>query len=134
MLGDKQIGDRKVPLKAINTIIKARLEEIFLLIRDELASNLDGDVKSVILTGGTANMQGITELVEGVFNIKCKADKFNTNVLESFRQNEHSTCIGLLNYALESEINLARQEEGEGLFSKIFKVFKRLRACLKMKL
>ncbi|MFI3291382.1 MAG: cell division protein FtsA [Opitutales bacterium] len=123
-LGDKQIGDRKVPLKAINTIIKARLEETFLLVRDELANNLNADIQCVILTGGTANMLGITEVAQGVFNKKCIADKFNSNVHETFRRNEHATCIGLLNYAFESEIHEAQSIDGDNLFSKIFKVFK----------
>ena len=34
--GDKQIGDRKIPLEAINKVIRARLEELFLLLRQDM--------------------------------------------------------------------------------------------------
>ncbi len=122
--GDKQIGDKRIPLKSLNTIIRVRLEELFLIIRNEVDEFLDSSVQSVILTGGASNMQGLTELAEGVFGKKCLSDKFNSNVLKSFRRAEHATCVGILNYALEQEMSKAKQVEDKGIFSKIFKAFK----------
>ena len=67
--GDKQIGDRKIPLEAINKVIRARLEELFLLLRQDMIEHFsDGSVKEVVLTGGTSKLNGICELAEAVLN------------------------------------------------------------------
>ena len=116
--GDQQIGDRKISLNSMNIIIRTRLEELFLILRDELGEVFDSTIQSVVITGGTSRLTGITELAEGVLGVKCTTGKFNSWVKHSLCHPEFATSLGLLDYALENEIRNA-SDSGEGLFSKI---------------
>lgn len=122
--GDKQIGDRKIPLEAINKVIRARLEELFLLLRQDMIEHFsDGSVKEIVLTGGTSKLNGICELAEAVLERPCSLGKFAPNVAENLRHQEFATALGLLEYARMKEMNGGR-EKGSSITEKIAKIFK----------
>ena len=120
--GDKQIGDKKISLDAINKVIRARLEELFLLLRQDVIEYLsDGSIKEVILTGGTSKLSGICELAEGVMERPCSIAKFDSSVSENLRHPEFATALGLLEYARMKETNTTKKKGGLFGISKIFK-------------
>ena len=122
--GDKQIGDRKIPLEAINKVIRARLEELFLLLRQDMIEYFsDGSVKEIVLTGGTSKLNGICELAEAVLERPCSLGKFAPNVAENLRHQEFATALGLLEYARMKEMNGGR-EKGSSITENIAKIFK----------
>ena len=123
-LGDRQIGDRKIPLEAINKVIRARLEELFLLLRQDMIEHFsDGSVGEVVLTGGTSKLNGICELAEAVLERPCSLGKFPPSVAENLRHQEFSTALGLLEYARMKEMGGA-SKKGGSITEKIAKIFK----------
>lgn len=123
-LGDRQIGDRKIPLEAINKVIRARLEELFLLLRQDMIEHFsDGSVGEVVLTGGTSKLNGICELAEAVLERPCSLGKFPPSVAENLRHQEFSTALGLLEYARMKEMGGASKKSGS-ITEKIAKIFK----------
>ncbi len=122
--GDKQIGDKKISMDAINKVIRARLEELFLLLRDELNDFMGNDsIKEVVLTGGTSNLIGICELASAVLGIPCSQGKFDSSVRPNLRHQEFATALGLLEYAREQEAN--KQSSNSSIFDTFAKFFKR---------
>ncbi len=111
-LGDKQIGDRKIPFEAIGDIIRPRLEELFSILRAEVQDYLgENAVEEVVLTGGTSNLNGICAFASGIFELPCSQGKFDSAVRPSLRCQEFSTALGLLEYArLEESKNFSREK------------------------
>ena len=121
--GDRQIGDRKIPIAAISDVTRARLEELFSIIRSELNSYIDGGaIKNVVLTGGTSRLPRICELAQRVFELPCAKAKFGNSVKESLRHPEYSSALGLLDHALSETVKeSARKKSGVGnLLKKMF--------------
>jgi len=124
-LGDQQIGDKKIPMDAINKIVRARLEELFLLLRDELDEFLIEDgIREIVLTGGTSNLNGICELASAVMELPCSKGKFASAVQPCLRYQEYATALGLLEYARREEEVASAKNTGwlGGMFSTIFKL------------
>lgn len=118
--GDQQIGDKKIPLEAINLVIRARLEELFTLMREECEKYIpeECELKEVILTGGTSNLEGICELAEGILEVPCTKGKFSSSLQPGLRYQEYATALGLLEYArMEEEKNSNKKTSW---FSNIF--------------
>ncbi|TXT42208.1 MAG: cell division protein FtsA [Spirochaetes bacterium] len=71
------VGGREaseIPRRKLCSIVQPRMEEIFLLARDKLEkSGWLGEVKSgIVLSGGTASLDGIRELAEFVFGLPAR--------------------------------------------------------------
>ena len=118
--GDKQIGDRKIPLEAINKVIRARLEELFTIMREECEKYIpeECELKEVVLTGGTSNLDRICELAEGILEVPCAKGKFCSALQTGLRYQEYATALGLLEYArMEEEKNSNKKTRW---FSNIF--------------
>ncbi|MEK6759853.1 MAG: cell division protein FtsA [Deltaproteobacteria bacterium] len=83
-------------------IIEARVEEIFDLVKREIQkSGYESLVNSgVVITGGTAAMEGITELAEQVFNLPVRRGlPINiSGLVDVVRSPMYSTGVGLVQY------------------------------------
>ena len=84
----------------ISEIIEARMEEIFELVAHELkrlgVSDLPG---GFVLTGGVANMQGVLELAQVIFQSpvrKAVPDYIGV------REPQYTTAVGLIKYAYKN--------------------------------
>ena len=117
--GDKGIGDKPIAMNALNTIICARLEELFQLVKDELAEALDG-IQTVTITGGVANTEGIDLLAKSVFKRNCERAKFAEWLQASLCKHEYATTLGLLMRA-RSDSRGGADKNGSGWLSKLFK-------------
>ena len=113
-IGNKQIGDKKIPMDAINRIIRARLEELFTLMRDECAEHMPeyAELNECVITGGTANLAGICELASAVLEVPCSKGKFGGALQPSLRYQEFATALGLLEHARMEEEKSARKKTG----------------------
>ncbi len=84
----------------VSEIIEARMEEIFELIAHELkrlgVSDLGG---GFVLTGGTANMQGVLELAQLIFQSPVR--KAVPNYI-GVRDPQFTTAVGLIKYAYKN--------------------------------
>ncbi|MCC6503433.1 MAG: cell division protein FtsA [Deltaproteobacteria bacterium] len=93
---------RSVSRYMLCEIIEPRVEEIFQLVKRELVkSGYESLVSSgVVLTGGTAAMNGITELAEQVFNLPVRRGLpiGITGLVDVVKSPMYSTGVGLVLY------------------------------------
>lgn len=120
------VGGRKprvLSRQMLSEIIEPRVEEILGLVRDELAKMGYGNLlaSGVILTGGSAILEGVPELAEQIFNLPVRrgtpigigglVDLVNSPV--------YATGVGLVLYGSRNRIQ-SRFKVGEGnIFSKV---------------
>ncbi|HEX14038.1 MAG TPA: cell division protein FtsA [Desulfurella acetivorans] len=95
-------------------VIEPRIEEIFSLVKEELDKmNILGLLGAgVVLTGGTAMLENITDLAENIFKLPVRVGyPINIGGIKDALDNPmYSTAIGLTMYAVEN-----RQEKGDVL-------------------
>ncbi len=100
------VGDRpprRLARQTLAEIVEPRYEELFVLIRDELRRcGLEETVATgVVLTGGTAKMEGAIELAEEVFHmpVRLGVPQYVTGLTDVVGNPIHATGVGLLLYA-----------------------------------
>jgi len=123
IIGNKTIGDRKIPRKAIADIIHVRTVELFEIISKELGPLLQsGELGAgVLLTGGTSRLPGIEQLASKVLGVPVSKASFPAGVGNELAQAENSTVLGLLHYGLEDHRLPGEKSTNEhpGIFKKI---------------
>ncbi|MDE2347136.1 MAG: cell division protein FtsA [Gammaproteobacteria bacterium] len=126
------VGDRpprRLARQTLAEIVEPRYEELFALIRDELRrSGLEETVATgVVLTGGTAKMEGAIELAEEVFHmpVRLGIPQYVTGLTDVVSNPIHATGVGLLLYA-KSNMDLQRTE-GPLLAGGMKNIFERMK-------
>ncbi|RUM30808.1 MAG: cell division protein FtsA [Aquifex sp.] len=118
--------DREIPIqkKYITEIIQARVEEIVRLVIEEIekkGGKLSLINSGIVITGGTANLKGIRELVEDITHLPVRIGKpFGIMGLkERVDDPKYATAVGLLRQGLLIEKFEAvenKNSKGRGLF------------------
>ena len=124
IIGNKTIGDRSVPRKAITDIIHVRIVELFEIISKELEGLLDPDELKggVLLTGGASKLPGIEQVASKVLGFTVRKANFPNGISNDLAQPENATVLGLLHYGLEDHsLPGKRNEEPESSFMGKFK-------------
>jgi cell division protein FtsA len=110
------VGDRpprRLARQTLAEIVEPRYEELFALIRDELRRvGLEEQVATgIVLTGGSAKMEGAIELAEEVFHmpVRLGVPQYVSGLAEVVSNPIHATGVGLLLYA-KSTLDLQRAE------------------------
>jgi cell division protein FtsA len=110
------VGDRpprRLARQTLAEIVEPRYEELFSLIRDELRrAGLEEQVATgIVLTGGSAKMEGAIELAEEVFHmpVRLGVPQYVSGLAEVVSNPIHATGVGLLLYA-KSNLDLQRSE------------------------
>lgn len=81
-------------------IIEARMEEIFSLVQDELKHmNIRDLPGGFVLTGGTANMQGVLELAQDIFQSRVR---IAIPDYIGVREPQFTTAVGLIQFAYKN--------------------------------
>jgi cell division protein FtsA len=100
------VGDRpprRLARQTLAEIVEPRYEELFALIADELRrSGFEESVATgIVLTGGTAKMEGAIELAEEVFHmpVRLGVPQGVTGLADVVSNPIHATGVGLLLYA-----------------------------------
>lgn len=95
---------RRVPLKMLASIIEPRIEEIFTLIRREIAGSefqnlLPG---GVVLTGGGALLKGITQLGSEILDmpVRLGVPEGNGGLADMVASPAYATAVGLVSYSV----------------------------------
>lgn len=103
--GDRMIGDRQIPLKAIHKITTLRLEELFRVIRKILGEHYSTKEMNggVILTGGTANMPGIEAIAARELGVDARIAEAPQWVGPGLAGPEYSNVLGLLHFAMGAQ-------------------------------
>jgi cell division protein FtsA len=99
------VGDRpsrRLARQTLAEIVEPRYEELFMLIRDELRrSGFEESVAAgVVLTGGSAKMEGAVELAEEIFHmpVRLGSPVGVTGLGDVVKNPIHATGVGLLLY------------------------------------
>jgi cell division protein FtsA len=127
------VGDRpprRLARQTLAEIVEPRYEELFALIRDELRrAGLEEQVATgIVLTGGSAKMEGAIELAEEVFHmpVRLGVPQYVSGLAEVVSNPIHATGVGLLLYA-KSNLDLQRSE-APLLAGGVKNLFERMRA------
>ena len=107
------VGDRpprRLARQTLAEIVEPRFEELFGLIRDELRRSGFEELiaAGVVITGGSAKMEGAVELAEEVFHmpVRLGMPQYVDGLMDVIRNPIHATGVGLLLYGNE---NIARR-------------------------
>ena len=115
ILGTNGREDKEISEKYLSSIIQPRVNEIFNLAKNEVKrSDYDGDFTfGIILTGGGASLNGITDIAQEIFNMPVKIgipDTINGKA-DIINNPRYATGIGIIKYVLENKNNLNEQFE-----------------------
>lgn len=107
MLKVPSVGDREprdLSRQALAEVVEPRYDELFSLIQAELRrSGYEGLIPAgIVLTGGTAKMEGAVELAEEIFHapVRLASPQFVVGLDDVVNNPIHATGVGLLHYAL----------------------------------
>ena len=97
---------RRLARQTLAEIVEPRYEELFGLVRDELRRSgfEEAIAAGIVLTGGSARMEGTIELAEEVFHmpVRLGLPQHVTGLAEAVRSPIYSTAVGLLLYARDN--------------------------------
>ena len=129
-VGDRE--PRQMSRQTLAEVIEPRVEELYSLIQRELrASGFEELLSSgIVLTGGSAAMQGMVELGEEVFHmpVRLGVPTYSGGLAEVVRNPRFSTGVGLLVSGLEQK----KRDEHVRLHSANFKsVFEKMTSWFK---
>jgi cell division protein FtsA len=119
IIGNKTIGDRAIPRKAITDVIHVRIVELFEIISKELEGLLDPDELKggILLTGGGSLLPGVEQIASKILGFSARRASFPTGIASELAQPENATVLGLLHYGLEDHgLPGRKKEEPEASF------------------
>jgi len=103
MIEMPRIGERDsdpLPRRKMSEIIEARVEEIFELVREQLdfADLLDQFGAGVVLTGGSAILEGMPDLAQRVFRMSARRGmpQYVSDVIDPANSPMYAAAVGLI--------------------------------------
>ncbi len=124
---DTGFSGKEVEREMLNTIIRARLEELFILLRKRLGDDVPQHLlgSGVMLTGGCSLVRGIREVAEEVFEMPVKLSHAQevSGPTSAFENPQFSTCIGLAKYAQAVQMEMPEASFLGDLFKKFSRKF-----------
>lgn len=138
IIGTNGREDKEISEKYLASIIQPRVIEIFNLSKNEVErSDYNGDFTfGIILTGGGASLNGITDIAREIFNMPVKIgipDTINGKA-DIINNPRYATGIGIIKYVIENkemlneqlEINNNNNSSINTFINKIKNVFKKI--------
>lgn len=108
---------RDLSRQALAEVVEPRYDELFTLIQSELRRSGFEDLVAagIVLTGGTAKMEGVVELAEEIFHMPVRlARPHGVSGLQDVINNPvYSTSVGLLLHAVKQQENRALKKLDE---------------------
>jgi cell division protein FtsA len=93
--------------QALAEVVEPRYEELFTLIQSELRRSGFEDLVAagIVLTGGTARMEGVVELAEEIFHmpVRLASPQGVTGLTDVVNNPMYATGVGLLMYGLQQQ-------------------------------
>ncbi|HEX9851534.1 MAG TPA: cell division FtsA domain-containing protein, partial [Woeseiaceae bacterium] len=121
---------RRLARQTLAEIVEPRFEELFSLIRDELRRSGFEELiaAGIVITGGSAKMEGAVELAEEVFHmpVRLGSPQYVDGLSDVVRNPIHATGVGLLLYGYENMTR--RNRRGAPVGGNIADVWQRMRS------
>jgi cell division protein FtsA len=109
------VGDRpprRLARQTLAEVVEPRYEELFVLVRDELRrAGFDEMIAAgVVLTGGSAKMEGVIDLAEEIFHapVRLGLPQGVSGLVDVVRNPIHATGVGLLLFGRENHMRRGR--------------------------
>ncbi len=125
------VGDRpprRLARQTLAEVVEPRYEELYQLIREELRRTGFEEIiaAGIVLTGGSAKMEGAIELAEEVFHmpVRLGVPQFVEGLSDVVRNPIHATGVGLLLYSRQAQ---AAKAEASGGRSGVTNAFERMK-------
>lgn len=89
-----------ININSLNNIIKARVEEIFMLIKEQYdILNIDYLAKAgIVITGGGANLLGIEQIASKIFNKNAKIASITNKIIDHNKIHFFASALGVVEY------------------------------------
>jgi cell division protein FtsA len=120
------VGERKARIisrKMLAEIIEPRMEEILSLVQREIiAAGYESLIASgIVITGGSALLEGMTELAEQIFSLPVRKGypKNMGGLTDIVRNPIYATAVGLVLYGKEGRIGEGFRPGDENIFDKV---------------
>ncbi|MBA3678835.1 cell division protein FtsA [Candidatus Saccharibacteria bacterium] len=118
----------------IDTIISSRLEEIFVMVKDQLQKALEGGEtlgSGIIITGGGANMPELTHFARSILNTPTHLGRVTgyTGISDKISDPLFTSAVGLMLLDMEAPTSHSHRKLGQalpGIIGKIKSIFKGL--------
>jgi cell division protein FtsA len=126
-----EVKPRMLPRRVLSEILEPRVEEIFTLTFGELLNTgLENSIASgIVVTGGSAELQGVAELAGKVFNgpVRIGRPRGITGLVDLVNKPMYSTAVGLVLYGAESSrsVRKFRIRDTNNIFSRVMSRMKR---------
>ncbi len=125
------VGDRpprRLARQTLAEIVEPRYEELFTLVRDELARSSFEDViaAGIVLTGGSSKMEGAVELAEEIFHmpVRLGMPQHVTGLVDVVRNPIHATGVGLLLFGQQDLANRTTEAPMSGSLREVWERMK----------
>jgi cell division protein FtsA len=120
---------RKLPRQILGEILEPRMEEIFTLIKREVyRAGMENAITSgVVLTGGTALLEGGTEIAESIFNLPTRLGKPMgiRGLVDVVNNPMYATGVGLVLYGARIEPAKKFRIRDTNIFNRVMTRMKR---------
>jgi len=129
------VGDREprdLSRQALAEVVEPRYDELFTLILAEIRRSGFEEIiaAGIVLTGGTAKMEGVVELAEEIFHmpVRLGAPQNITGLSDIVSNPIYSTGVGLLNYGVKQmkegkDRHYSQKEENTSVWEKLKNLF-----------
>lgn len=120
---------KKLPRQILGEILEPRMEELFTLIQREIyRAGMENSITSgVVVTGGSALLEGVTEIAESIFNLPTRLGKpIGIGGLTDVVNNPmYATGVGLVLYGARNQDEKKFRIRDTNIFNRIMTQMKR---------
>ncbi|MCF8067301.1 MAG: cell division protein FtsA [Desulfobacterales bacterium] len=121
---------RKLPRQILGEILEPRVEEIFTLIKREITrAEMENVMASgLVVTGGSALLEGITEVAESIFNLPTRlgTPQGITGLVDVVNNPMYATGVGLVMYGAKNQATASKfRIRDNNIFNRIMGRMKR---------
>ena len=120
---------RKLSRQILGEILEPRMEEIFQLVhREIIRAGMENTIPSgIVITGGTALLEGVNEIAESIFNLPCRIGRPQgiTGLVDVVNNPMYATGVGLVLYGARNQDSRKFRIRDKNIFNRIMTRMKR---------
>lgn len=121
--------NRKLPKQILSEILEPRVEEIFSLIKREVyRAGMENLISSgVVVTGGTALLEGVSEIAESIFNLPTRLGKPQGigGLVDVVNNPMYATAVGLVLHGAKNHSENKFRIRDKNIFNKLMSRMKK---------
>ncbi|MEW5908915.1 MAG: cell division protein FtsA [Thermodesulfobacteriota bacterium] len=122
-------GPKKLPRQILAEIIEPRMEEVFSIVKREIyRAEMENVISSgVVITGGTALLEGVTDIAESIFNLPVRLGKPQGigGLTDVVNNPMYATGVGLVIYGARDENKTKFRIRDQNIFNRLMERMKR---------